>query len=50
MGVSKKMAHGPNPLSIRKKTIKKVEKKIKIRKRRLRKGIRSKKSKENETV
>lgn len=41
MGVSKKVALGPNPLSIRKKAIKKTMK-IKVKKRRFRKGIRSK--------
>ena len=42
MGMAKKMAAGPNPLSvIRKKTIRKVEK-VKVKKRRFRKGIRSK--------
>jgi hypothetical protein len=41
MGITKKLASGPNPLSIRKKVIKK-EPKIKIKKRRFRKGKRSK--------
>ena len=41
MGVSKKLASGPNPLSIRKKVIKKALK-VKVKKRRLRKGKRSK--------
>ena len=43
MGVQNKMAKGPNPLSIRKKGITKIKvKKPKVKKRRLRKGIRSK--------
>ena len=41
MGVSKKLAKGPNPLSVRKKVIKK-NKPPKVKKRRLRKGKRSK--------
>jgi hypothetical protein len=40
MGVSKKKADGPNPLSVRRKVIKKD--KIKVKKRRFRKGKRSK--------
>ena len=42
MGVQNKMAKGPNPLSILKKTIQKPKEKIKVKKRRFRKGIRSK--------
>ena len=40
MGVSKKMAAGPNPLSVRRKVIRKD--KVKVKKRRFRKGKRSK--------
>ena len=40
MGISKKVMNGPNPLSIKKKVIRKI--KVKVVKRRLRKGIRSK--------
>jgi len=40
MGVAKRKADGPNPLSVRKKIIKKD--KIKLKKRRFRKGKRSK--------
>jgi hypothetical protein len=40
MGVSKKKADGPNPLSVRRKVIKKD--KVKVKKRRFRKGKRSK--------
>jgi len=40
MGMAKKMTHGPNPLSVKKKVI--LKHKIKIKKRRHRKGIRSK--------
>lgn len=42
MGADNKFANGPNPLSIRKKVIRKKEVKVKHRKRRLRKGVRSK--------
>lgn len=46
MGVQNKMAKGPNPLSILKKSIKKPAVKVKVKKRRFRKGIRSKKPRE----
>ena len=42
MGLSKKATLGPNPLSVLRKTIKKQNKGPKVKKRRLRKGIRSK--------
>ena len=40
MGISKKVMNGPNPLSVKKKVIRKQ--KVKVVKRRLRKGRRSK--------
>ena len=47
MGMVKKMAAGPNPLSVRKKAIRKrAQGDKKVKKRRLRKGVRSKRPKE----